>query len=151
MGDWLAWKEVLTLSVALLGAALGIMNTWHAISQRRVRLCVKPAYAIGVPNGEISFSIEVVNLSSFPVTLAEVGFAMRGGKRLAVTQPFFVDGGPWPRRLESREAMSAYFDPAEIAVHRQPIGKAYTRTTCGEIAYGSSPALRQLRSLIPTS
>lgn len=142
----LPWKDYITMGAAALGAGLGVMNTWNAMSQRRVRLRVKPAYVN--PGGVVGFCIEVVNLSMFPVTIAEVGFSLRGRKRLAVISPEFNDGKPWPRRLESRDAVTAYFDPAQIAQHRQRIGKAYARTSCGELGYGTSPALRQLRNLI---
>ncbi|MBZ9977815.1 hypothetical protein [Mesorhizobium sp. BR-1-1-10] len=78
------WNNAVTLGVALLGAGLGIMNTWQAISADRVRLRVKPAYAIGVPGGQVMFSIEVVNLSNFALTVAEVGFTLNGNT---------IDGG----------------------------------------------------------
>jgi hypothetical protein len=146
----LLWKEYLTLALAILGAALGVMNTWNAMSQSRVRLRVSPAHAIAMPSGAQMFSIEVVNLSSFPVTVADVGFSVDGrkinrGHRLAILQPILIDGKPWPRRLEAREAVSAYFDPSDIVERGEKIGKAYARTSCGAVAYGTSGALNQLR------
>jgi hypothetical protein len=71
--EFLPWKDFITLGAALLGAGLGIMNTWNSLSQRRVRLRVTPSHAIVVPFGIDMFSIEVVNLSSFSVTVKEVG------------------------------------------------------------------------------
>ncbi len=50
------------------------MNTWQAMSKRRVRLRVRPAHAISAPAGEWMFSIEVVNLSNFALTISEAGF-----------------------------------------------------------------------------
>jgi hypothetical protein len=35
-------KDVIIISIAALGAVLGIINTWHALDQRRVRLRVVP-------------------------------------------------------------------------------------------------------------
>ena len=146
----LTWKDAITLSVAVLGAALGIMNTWNTISQRRVRLRVRPSLAFAVPNGGAAVSIEAVNLSTFPVTVEEVGFAPAGARgkrprRLVVMEPIFVDQKPWPRRLEPREAVTAYVSPDYLAGAAEMLGKAYVRTSCGEIAFGVTPALRQIR------
>ncbi len=144
------WKDAVTLGVALLGAALGVMNTWNAMSQRKVRLRVKPSFAIAIPHGGAAICIDVVNLSAFTVTVTEVGFAprfTRGSlpRRYVVPDPAFVDHKSWPRRLEPREAVTAYIDPASISDHRRDFYKAYVRTSCGEIAYGHSRALDQMR------
>ena len=50
-----------------------------------------------------------------------------------------------PVRLESREAESFYFDPMDANLMGETIGKAYARTSCGEVVYGITPALKQLR------
>jgi hypothetical protein len=142
----LPWREYFTIGAAALGAVLGIMNTWNSISQRRVRLRIRPAHAIGAPDGRHMFAIEVINLSTFAVTISDVGLCTRRGikgPRHAVGLPLIIDGKPWPRRLEPREAVSAYFDHYSIS-DRQGIRKAYARTSCEEVAYGSSPALRQI-------
>lgn len=73
IADTSFWNEAITLGVAMLGAGLGIMNTWQALNANRVKLRVKPAFAIGIPQGQSMFSIEVVNLSNFPITVSEVG------------------------------------------------------------------------------
>ena len=31
------WKDMTTIGLAALGAGLGVMNTWNALSQRRMR------------------------------------------------------------------------------------------------------------------
>lgn len=151
MTDLLTWKEGITLALAMLGAVLGVLNTWNAISQRRVRLRVKPAYAFAVPAGNTMFGIEVVNLSNFAVTVTEVGFTLNGRtlkrQRAAIPQPILIDGKPWPRRLEARESVSTYFDPREVIGSGRQIGRAYVQTSCGEVAFGTSPALEQLRDM----
>jgi hypothetical protein len=151
--DALPWKESLTLAIALLGAVLGIMNTWNAMNDRRVRLRVKPAHAFTVPQGDHMFSIEVVNLSTFALTISDVGFSIDdqgvdSGRRIAITAPIIIDGKPWPRRLEARESVSIYFDPGDIIRHGARIDAAYARTACGETKYGTSPAVKQLRAAI---
>jgi hypothetical protein len=142
-------KAVIVPSTALLGAALGVLNTWNSINQRKVRLRVRPAYAIAVPSGNIGFSIEVVNLSSFPIIIRDVGLTIPKlfgePTRMAITDPIVTDGKGLPRRLESREAVSFYFDP--YIFRGKKIGKAYAKTSCGETEYGTSQALRQLKEL----
>lgn len=149
----LPWKDIVTIVAAGLGAGLGVMNTWQSINQRRVRLRVKPAHAISATTQRDMFSIEVVNLSTFSVTVHEVGFALGGRKvgrrpRAAMPVPIVTDGKPWPRRLKPRETVSAYFDPSECFKHGEPLGLAYAKTVCGEIAHGDSPARQQLAEAV---
>lgn len=145
-------KDSITMGVALLGAVLGIMNTWRSMSANKVRLRVKPAYAVNALHGEIAFSIEVVNLSAFPVTVSEVGITIGGNTtkngRVPVLEPTMLDGGNWPRRLETRTSVSCYFDPSIFPGSSNNLGRAYARTSCGETRYGNSPALKQLKQII---
>ena len=143
-------KDIFTLCFAAVGAVLGVINTVHNLNQKRVRLKVIPKYAFPVSaQGELGQEmacIEVVNLSTFAVTITEVGFTIDGhprkGKRAALPQPLLFDGKPWPRRLEPRQSVSTYFE-----LHKLPrkIGKAYAFTDCLETELGDSPALAQLR------
>lgn len=137
-----------TFGIALLGAVLGIINTWRNIDRDRVRLLVKPAHAIPVgamehthPN--IEFGIEVVNLSVFPVIVSEVGFLHRGlDSRAAAMQPLTLDGKTTPRKLEPRESASFYMVRPEPR-DGHPIKCAYANTSCGRTFKGTSPALLQ--------
>jgi len=152
MTDWGSLKEFLTIGAAVLGAGLGIMNTWQAMSQRWLRLRIRPCHAIAVPHGDDGFSIEIINLSTFSVTINEVGFtddsqSIKCTGRFAITAPMLIDGKPWPRRLNSREAVSVFFTPPSYLRGRK-IGKAYARTACGDVRYGDSPALQQLREAL---
>lgn len=146
-----AWTGYITLAAAMLGAVLGVMNTWNSMSQRRLRLKVRPARAIGIglSRDAPDFSIEVLNLSSFAVTVTEVGiiFGKSRGKSPArgAVAPYMTDGGTWPRRLEPREAVSVYLFTTSLPQDGRPLGKAYAKTACDEIVRGDSPALRQLR------
>ena len=144
----LSWAEFITIGAAILGAALGIMNTWNSFDQRRVRMRVRPAHAIVPYSDHPHFCVEVINLSGFPITVSEVGFTLKGAKRMPICRLTFLDGRALPRRLEAREAMTAYFDPTELMALTMSLGKAYARTSCGEQVVGSSPALRQLRDVL---
>ena len=142
--------QYITAIAAGIGAVLGIMNTWRATSQNRIKFTVRPTHVISVPDGTQGFSIEVVNLSNFPITVSEIGFtgasnSIKRSGRFAVTNSFTIARQTLPVRLESREAESFYFDPMDANLMGKAIGKAYARTSCGEVAYGITPALKQLR------
>lgn len=150
--------QFITLGIALVGAILGIVNTWHNLRQSRVRLKVTPQTAqfIGPNEGVWTSSrellpgavpcIEVVNLSSFPVTIDEVGYSKRSiTGRFAVPVPLVYDNKPWPRRLEPRESVTAYLKiEREHCPMLRGLHKAYAKTTCDTIVYGNSRALQQL-------
>jgi len=78
-------REVVTISIAVVGAILGIINTVFAVWQKRVRLRVRVMMAFdpadedlgsdGLPR-EQSIAVEVTNLSGFPVTIQTVGFVL---------------------------------------------------------------------------
>jgi hypothetical protein len=138
--------QVITLSVAVLGAVLGVLNTWQGFDRNRVKLKVIPkgAIPVGGANQRITFCIEVTNLSTFPVTVSDVGVFYYGtDKRGSIITPFLVDGGSWPRRLEPRSSVTVYSErPTSSAEHR--IKCAYARTDCGTTKTGTSPALEQV-------
>ena len=142
-------KDIVTFSFAAVGAVLGVMNTVQALNQQRVKLRVIPKWALFVSGTGFSQEmgcIEVINLSAFPVTVSEIGFTLSGtvrkGQRAAITAPFTSDNQPFARRLESRKAISGYF---ELKTLPMGIRKAYVVTDCGEIAYGVSGAMKNLR------
>jgi hypothetical protein len=49
--DLLPWKDYIILAIAALGAGLGIINTWHGLNLRRVKLKVIPKIAYPVSHG----------------------------------------------------------------------------------------------------
>jgi bacterioferritin-associated ferredoxin len=58
--------SAVTLAVAIVGAVLGILNTWKAYDRDRPKLRVIPKHAIpvGAADPRLTFCIEVVNLSA---------------------------------------------------------------------------------------
>lgn len=138
--------QAVTLAIALLGAALGLINTWHTLDKNRVKLRVVPKRAIpyGAADPRISLCIEVTNLSSFPLTIDEVGIFFKGtDRRAAVVTPVLPDNGPWPRRLEPRSSISAYSQLPEPRKGRR-MRCAYARTQCGRTVEGNSPAFKKI-------
>jgi hypothetical protein len=85
--------EAITLSIAVIGAVLGIVNTVFSLWQKRVRLRVRVMMAFdpedrdlgenGLPKKQ-SVAIEVTNLSEFPVTIQSTGFAFRSRLGIAI-------------------------------------------------------------------
>lgn len=159
-------KDFVTTFCDVLGAGLGIYNALHSRLQKRVKLKVVPKVAIPVRNGRGMLNdanpfreqrglspqqekfgcIEVTNLSSFAVTVDDVGFTIKGdprkNRRASVLQHILLDGRTWPCRLEPRTAVTAYFDLNELRGHLE---KAYALTECGAVGYGSSPALEGMK------
>lgn len=137
--------QAVTLAIAFVGAVLGIINTWHAIDKSRVKLRVLPAHAIpyGGASPRIEFSIEVTNLSSFAVTIRDVGVFFHGRKhRAAYGADGLIDGGTWPRRLEPRSSVTVYGQsPGRLSGH---VSCAYAITECGVTSTGTSGALKQI-------
>jgi len=138
----------ITLSIAVLGAVLGIINIWRSIDRDRVKLQVIPkqAFPVGGIDQETKLCIDVTNFSTFPLTITEVGVLYRGtSERGAIINPIIIDGGDFPRKLEPRTAFSAY---ARLDSMRRANGKsvkcAYVKTDCGVMVKGNSPALKQM-------
>lgn len=138
--------QATTLAIAAVGAILGIINTWRALDQNRVKLKVLPAHAIpvGAAPRNIRFSVEVTNLSQFAVTIEDAGVLFHGTTdRGSIIDPLLPDHGPWPRRLEPHSSVTVYSElPQSNADHK--IKCAFARTQCGYTKTGTSPALRQI-------
>lgn len=137
--------QAITLSIAVLGAVLGLINTWHGLDRTRPKLRVRPAHAIPVGSApkSLTFCIEVTNLSAFPLTVCEVGVLYHGTDARGTVMPVLIDGGPWPRLLESRASVTVYFQRPEFDADHL-IRCAYAKTECGVTKTGTSPALRQV-------
>jgi hypothetical protein len=144
--ETLTLVQGVTLAIAVLGAALGVINTWHGLNQTRVKLKVVPAHAIpvGAANPNLRFSIEITNVGAVPVTVCDVGVLYRGtNQRGSIVQPIILDGGQWPRRLEPRSSVTIY-GQRPTSGQSQRIRCAYAKTQCGVTKTGTSGALKQI-------
>jgi len=141
----LPWKDIFTIGAATLGAVLGVMNTWNSINTRRLRVKVTPNFVHDLAGQPLGASIEVTNLSSFPISVAEVGFEADGGRLIPILQTRIS----LPHRLEARDSVAIFIDPPAF---RPPpgvkIGAAYVRTACDTRIRGNSPAGRQLSQIL---
>lgn len=139
--------ETITFAVAVLGAVLGVINTWVGLSKERVKLKVLPRHAIPVSNApqNILLSIDIVNLSAFPVTVSEIGVFYSGTKkRSVIPNPIISDGGAFPRRLEPRSAVTLYSEKPRAVVDGHRMKCVFAKTDCGVVQKGDSPAFRQM-------
>ncbi len=140
------WIQLITFSLAVLGAVLGVLNTWRSIDKDRVKLKVIPKQAIPVGGADerLTFCVEVINLSSIPVTVSDVGVLYRGTDRRGCMTviPVMSPDGPFPRRLEPRSAFTVYSQEPE---NRRHLKCAYAKTECGVQATGSSRTFRGMR------
>jgi hypothetical protein len=141
--------DIITLVIAIIGAVLGIINTWRSLDKDRVKLKVIPKSSqfVGLGQSMVQSSslrvfvdsqlgIEIINLSSFPVTISEVGLLYRGSKiRGALAKPIVHDGGAFPRRLESRSSFTVFFGVGEPKRDQNFINvkHAYAGTDCGTL------------------
>jgi hypothetical protein len=73
--DKVSIMQAITLAIAVLGAVLGVINTWIDLDKSRVKLKVTPAHAIPVGGADprLQFSLTITNLSSFAVTIDDAG------------------------------------------------------------------------------
>lgn len=140
------WTDWITLGIALLGAVLGVWNAWQAGRDRAVRFKVRATQAIGLGGpAPICLSVEVTNLSSFPITIEEVGVTVgkpRGSlPRRAMIPPSNIVSGALPMRIEPRHSGTVVCWARELP--NDGYDHAYARTSGGEISFGTSPALVQ--------
>jgi len=164
--------ESITFGIALLGAALGILNTWRSFDRDRIKLRVTPKFYMPVGSKNIVSSatlpssksslyernpnlheqiselcIEVINLSTFPVTISEVGFRCRGTHDKFLLHDYFVlDGGSkLPRRLEPHTSVTLYAPRSEAGKTIYPdLRCAYALSDSGVSFKGTSQALKTI-------
>lgn len=172
--DFEITKDIVTTVAAAVGMGLGIYNYLRARRADRVRMRITPQASSYQGRDLLSgrdfylhnkdrfdlnhsyappdtLSIEVLNLSGFPVTVSEVGLRSRWRKRrLILANPILPDGRPWPRKLESRDHVTVSFDLTQLidSAHLAAVTHAYATTTCGATCRGTSGALREFVRLI---
>jgi len=138
----------ITLAIALVGAILGIINTFLSIDRHRVKIKVTPkvSFPVGQQEKRKCLAIEILNLSDFPVTISQVGILYRGTKdRGEIVLPNISDGGSYPRRLDSRVSFTVRSSPEVILENKfADVYCAYTETDCGVLTKGRSAALKGL-------
>jgi hypothetical protein len=148
-------STIVTLASIILGTVgttLGLVNFVIDRLEKRVRIRVIAKVGAQVHGGYLATTkrenwtegsigqldravpaLEIVNISSFPITINEVGymnFAKQG--RAAFIQPTAFPNGPLPYRLQPREAVTFYAERDQVGNHKNHSWKyAYVETSCG--------------------
>lgn len=123
---------ILGAAFGLLGAVLGIMNTWKAYIRDRPRIKVK---VIDVRDGRRSLiGIQATNLSPFPITVFQIGFQVLpsvDGEPRHILPVHEITGDPLPVRLESRTTYATAIRPdAAKAIRIKTPIRAFIKTGC---------------------
>lgn len=143
--------QVFTLTIAVVGAALGVLNTWRAFSQDSLRLRLNASFGIG-GNGTHCILLTMVNLSTFQVTVVRVGFdRLDGDTHMQIPQPFFTQRESLPLRLEPRTS-STVMVPLGTLENDQisQIKHAYVHTACGRKVLSRGTVFRQIANSVRT-
>ena len=132
----------------LLGAVLGIVNTWHQMQKNKIWLKIVPSHAIPVgalAHSNVDFGIEVINLSEFAVTITDVGFLLTDKRKATLATVDCLEfPGKLPVRLEPRTSYKKLFHKSAMNNVDTKIKSAYANTQCGETLTGTSGALKHL-------
>jgi hypothetical protein len=125
-----------SLGIAVFGACLSLFNSWRAFSNDRVKIRIRPSWALRI-DGTECLLVEVVNLSTFPVTISHVGLTLRGGKHIQLSMAALL-----PKLLEPRTNLTV-LAPAhtckDAALHGAD--KVYVSTACGLTIKGGRKGL----------
>lgn len=144
--------QTATFAIAVLGAVLGVLNTWRGLNADRVRMRVRTYVSLLPGEKEESLGIEVVNLSSFAVTVEEIGWIRPRMDRLVVALPRIATGERLLVPLEPRASFTGYAPPG---AHKHPdfayINYAFASTACGVTRRGSSELLTEVAQLAAAS
>ena len=139
--------QVATFAIASIGAVLGLINTWHNLDKKKLKLKVTPLHVMSLSQPHLTFGVQIVNLSDFPVTVSDTGVLVKEtGNCMAILTPVFANGAigdDWPQRIEPRSAITAY-SQMPIPSQGHNYGLAYAKTQCGVMVKGNSKALKEI-------
>lgn len=137
--------EQVTFGIALIGAVLGLLNTWRSFDRDRLRLTISPRWAY-FPSAEPRLCFEVINFSYIPVTVTTVGLRLRRphhGSFFAFI-PTVINGERLPHRMEPRASITVLMPPgAHEDKEMREVRDAFVKTACGRTFRGNSPVLKR--------
>ncbi|MFL9903347.1 hypothetical protein PQR71_35325 [Paraburkholderia fungorum] len=143
-------------SATTANVLLGIFNAVMLLRARRVALLVVPTLPIdgpAIPENPDTHEIrvQVVNLSSFPIYVVEIGLECRN-RAEGVLKFHAPADRPYPILLNAREAVRVQPAPADfMRVVADRFSCGYAGTACGRKRRGTSPALQTQELLIVES
>ncbi len=145
MTDSITVFQAVTMAVASIGAVLGTMNTWISIDKNRVKLSLIPKEVrrLGASTEEEThLSFDIINFSSFPIIISEIGVLYKNSKNRGYIFPPKDD---LPKKIEHRESYSIgvtkkYLNPLNGNI----VKCIYLKTDCGVMIKGTSKALKSM-------
>ncbi len=160
--------DIITKTGAAIGALLGIFNTWHGWRSRNVNLKVIPIsvtvkYEERADSGSVitkpyvAPGVKIVNLSSFAVTLEEVGYELQDGQQYALSRIDSVgriSGGMYApdkllRQIQPRGSLRMLGKSSdESNLNNKRIHKVYARTACGTTQRKRNKEIKRISSLL---
>ena len=157
--------EIITLLIALLGAVLGIINTFGNIAKskrdKRMKVEVTPklgkfahrslvSSSVNAPDASSFLVVEVVNKSFFPVYINGLYLKSSTSAKGVIAQIDPEATQPdkkLPCKLDRNESVTLYAIDTTIALLRQNhIVGAYVKTACGREFSGSSRAMQSIQA-----
>lgn len=125
-------RDDVTLSIALMGALLGLLNTWRSFAKDRPRLRVSVKGWLS-SCGDSGFCVEVANTGFVPVSVSQVGILLRRPRgRVFLFAPYGLGVQDFPHALGAGESMTVYAPPGTdenpALAHAS---RAFVRTAAG--------------------
>lgn len=140
-----------TLVIAIYAAAIGTFNYLQERRRDQARFDVIPSIA-RLKSGGFRLVIEVANLSSFDILIAEMGFRLRGDVTSRVFHPSPISGHSLPIRLSPRTSVNLF---VPTAAHedslRRLIKCIYVKTADGVLVKSNNSALKAFIQDPPTA
>lgn len=141
--------NLITFAIAVVGALLGIINTVHNLDKDRVKIRVQPVLAImmGIPQRDEEYTgVQITNLSSFSISIHDVGFLLqKTDKRAAIVNPLTANGEvSLPFELGSRKKETFYTKLDSLIRDAGLLKCAYCFTSCGTEVFGNSKIIKQI-------
>ena len=143
--------EWITILIACFGAVLSVINTWYMLRRNKVKLKVEPVHTHFGDSQKltIKLGLKVVNLSSFSITVSDVGFryAIKGFNMMQTSD---YRGDLLPFRLESKSAQTFYIDTPEDLWNERfdNYSYAYAITSCGKTFRGKDNYILSIKNHI---
>jgi len=127
-----------------------IVNAFRQWLSSRVRLSVR-CYPLALiqPGNSINeyVCVEIVNLSSFPVTIKEVAFELHGSrpKRVGISGGACLNGKQLPLRIDPRDSVQVcYPNLSAASTAIQQSRRVIVETACHEVRFGSLNGFQDL-------
>lgn len=140
-----------TLAIAVYAAVIGTFNYLQERRRDQARFEVTPGIA-RLRSGGFRLVIKVTNLSTFDISIAEMGFMFHGGTHSGAFHPSLITGDSLPIRLSPRTSVDLF---VPTLAHEDPdrgsIKCVYVKTADGVLVKANNDALAAFIQDPPTA